>query len=88
MARTYILERDRPKPERPKEKACTKCGVVKPNDFLHFPKKVKGGPGRYDTMGVCSGCKSAAQSEAMKRSWSARRELPDPILEQLKKHKS
>lgn len=53
----YTLDRDKSKPEVPKEKPCKRCGRVYPNTFEYFGKKVSGSRTNFVTNDVCAQCK-------------------------------
>lgn len=75
------LDRDLPKVVPPTEKPCKACGTVKPNNFMHFGKKISGSRTTFTTLDVCKVCRNARISGSMKRSWNERRGTTyDPVV--------
>lgn len=73
----YILDRDRPENQNPmdrfKEKACGRCGTVKPNTFQFFGKKLWRTRHDLTTTDICMACQKAKVSQSMKDRWKARK---------------
>lgn len=65
----YVPSRLQVPPKPPAEKTCTRCGVTKPNDFVHFNKVIKKLTDAlvgHGTTSVCKACKSTAMSDSWK----------------------
>jgi uncharacterized protein YukE len=73
----YTLDRDRVENKNPmdliKEKACERCGTVKPNDFQFFGKKLWKTRHDLTTNDVCLACQRQKVSDSMKARWKARK---------------
>ncbi len=73
----YTLDRDRPENQNPmdvvKEKACRRCGTVKPNDFRYFGKKLWMTRHTFTTNEVCIDCQKKQVSDSMRAKWKARK---------------
>lgn len=73
----YTLDRDKPENQNPmdlvKEKACGRCGTVKPNDFKHYGKKLWKTRHDLTTTDICIGCQKAKVSASMKARWAERK---------------
>lgn len=74
----YTLDRDKDENRNPmdvvKEKACGRCGTVKPNDFKFFGKKLW--KTRFDltTTDICCQCQKEKTSASMKARWAERKQ--------------
>lgn len=77
----YTLDRDRPENQNPmdlvKEKACERCGTVKPNDFRNFGKKLWKTRHDLTTTDVCIACQKKKVSDSMKAKWKSRKGLDE-----------
>lgn len=60
----YTLDRDKPKPEVPKQKTCKRCQVTKANTFDFFGKKLCGSRTTYATVDICKACMGAKMKAA------------------------
>lgn len=77
----YTLDRDRPENQNPmdliKEKACGRCGTVKPNDFKFFGKKLFRTRKDLTTTDICITCQKEKVSASMRAKWKGRKGLED-----------
>jgi hypothetical protein len=56
-----------------KEKACQRCGTVKPNDFQFFGKKLWKTRHDFTTNKICIKCQKEKVSASMKARWKERK---------------
>lgn len=75
----YTLDRDRDENKNPmdliKEKACGRCGTVKPNTFKFFGKKLWRTRFSLTTTDICCQCQREKTSASMKAKWVERKQL-------------
>lgn len=74
----YTLDRDKVENKNPmdlvKEKACDRCGTVKPNTFKFFGKKLWQTRIGLTTTDICRQCQREKTSASMKAKWAARKQ--------------
>lgn len=74
----YTLDRDRDENKNPmdliKEKACLRCGTVKPNDFRFFGKKLWKTRFNLTTTDICCQCQKEKTSASMRARWAERKQ--------------
>jgi len=84
----YTLDRDRPKPIVPAEKACLRCEVVKPNTFEFFGKKLSGTRTRFATLDICKVCTNIKRAETRQETHEAKVAYENARFEAIiRKHK-
>lgn len=74
----YTLDRDKVENQNPmelvKEKACLRCGTVKPNTFKFFGKKLWQTRVGLTTTDICCQCQKEKTSASMKAKWAERKQ--------------
>ena len=74
----YTLDRDKDENKNPmdvvKEKACLRCGTVKPNTFKFFGKKLWQTRVGLTTTDICCQCQKERTSASMKAKWAERKQ--------------